>query len=49
MKTDLIGLIFEKVRIPSRIKAGLLMSYFLFKALDIEGRVERATRPKTTS
>jgi len=46
MNTDLIGLVFRKIRVPTTTKVGLLGAYIVFKVFDVEGRVKRALKPE---
>lgn len=46
MSTELLALLFEKARVPHAIKYGLFMSYVVFKAFNIEGRVKHAMKPE---
>ena len=41
---ELIALLFEKARLPNMFKAGLVISYVVFKGLDIEGKVKHAMK-----
>lgn len=47
MKTETIGLIFRKIRIPNAFQNGLVLSFLVFKLFDVEGRVKRAMDPKS--
>lgn len=42
MSPELLQLLLEKVKLPNMFKAGLVISYVVFKGFDIEGQVKRA-------
>ena len=46
MNPDLVTLLLEKTKLPNMFKAGLVISYVLFKGLDIDGQVKRAMHKK---
>jgi hypothetical protein len=43
---EILALVLEKARIPHFTKVGLVLSYVMFKGLDIEGLVKRAMQAK---
>lgn len=42
VNVELLGLLFDKARLPNRFKAGLVISYVVFKGFDIDGKIRRA-------
>lgn len=48
MSPELLVYLLGKVKIANATKAGLVLSYVVFKGFDIKGRVDRAMAPKST-
>ncbi len=47
MNLEVLLFVLDKVKIANATKAGLVLSYVVFKGFDIKGRVERAMQPKS--